>query len=161
MLLIFENSVLTRILWFTAQWPQALKFLGHLKQRMGHKSSLSLKFPTKICVILHNWNNIKCFSWILLYAVALWRTIIVVYLKKLRVQHKAVKKIDCLFITQISLFTTKIGFLIGATVLHLEGPQGIFMGAIPQVCESHNGAICWEHWLSMHPPYERTAIDVH
>ena len=27
---------------FVAQWAQALKFLGHLKQRMGHKSSLSL-----------------------------------------------------------------------------------------------------------------------
>ena len=25
-------SVLTRILWFVAQWSQALKFLGYLKQ---------------------------------------------------------------------------------------------------------------------------------
>ena len=47
-----RSSVLTRILWFVAQWPQALQFLGHLKQRVGHKSSLSLKFPTEICVML-------------------------------------------------------------------------------------------------------------
>ena len=47
-----RSSVLTRILWFVAQWPEALQFLGHLKQRMGHKSSLSLKFPAEICAML-------------------------------------------------------------------------------------------------------------
>ena len=47
-----RSSVLSRILWFVAQWHQALQFLGHLKQRMGHKSSLSLNFPAEICVML-------------------------------------------------------------------------------------------------------------
>lgn len=83
---------------------------------MGHKSPLSLKFPT---VILCNATNTGIKSNVLTEYCCMLS-----YSKKQQTHSpvESSKKIDCLFTTEVSLLTTEINFSIVLTVLHPVGP---------------------------------------
>lgn len=87
----FSYGVLTRILSFVTKWPQALKFLDYLNQRKVNW----IIYCSMYCSRTLDDNNCQ-------------------YFKQTHSPAQSRKKFDCLFTTDVSLFTT---------LLRPEGPR--------------------------------------
>ena len=83
----FSYGVLNRILWFVTKWPQALKFLGYLNQRMVNW----IIYCSMYCSHTLDNNN--------------WK-----YFKQTHSPAQSRKKFDCLFTTKVSLLIILLQF---------------------------------------------------